>query len=263
MIFSCEKIIDDYLKWIKDNTEIKHIKKGEICSISTPFLDRFNDHLEIYAIKKGENVVLTDDGYTLENLKMSGLSLNSPKREQIFKTLLNSFGVKVGDNNDIYIEANISNIGQKKHYLIQALLSVDDMYTLSQENVYSLFKEDVDLFFKSNNFVYSKDIKISGKSGFDHNIDFLVPSYNQVPEKLIKTINTPKKDTAMATIFTFNDILSVRERPPKNFVIYNDSGEQQISNDAILAFNNYGVETLAWSKKDIIKQEFAMSIQPR
>src|SRR5690606_18364194 len=107
----CNNIIEEYLKWIKDNTIVKTIDEGKVCSISTPFLDRHNDHLDIYIVSNDGYFTLTDDGYTISDLKMSGFEINTPKRENILKTTLSGFGVKVKDE-ELYIDADKSNIGQ-------------------------------------------------------------------------------------------------------------------------------------------------------
>lgn len=254
----CQQVINDYLKWIKDNTIIKTIEEGKLCSISTPFLDRHNDHLDIYLMRNNGNFKITDNGYTIADLRMSGFEINTPKRESILKTALNGFGVKINGNDELYVEANSSNLGQKKHYLLQAILSVNDMFNLAQETIYSLFKEDVELFFRSNGIVFSKDLKLTGKSGFDHNIDFLIPETKNRPERLIKTVNTPKKDSILSSIMAFADINQTRETATKNYVIYNDI-EKEVSKDIISALDNYGVGNIPWSKKELSLVEFTLN----
>lgn len=254
----CQQVIAEYLKWIKDNTVTKTVEEGKVCSISTPFLDRHNDHLDIYLLKTNDNLKLTDNGYTIADLKMSGFEINTPKRESILKTALNGFGVKMNGNDELYVDANPQNIGQKKHYLLQAILAVNDMFNLAQETVYSLFKEDVELYFKSNDIFFSKDIKLTGKSGFDHNIDFLIPASKNKPERLIKAINTAKKDTVLSSIMAFNDINQTRETPTKNFVVYNDL-EKEVSKDVIGALDNYSVKHIPWSHKELSLTEFRLN----
>lgn len=254
----CQQVISDYLKWIKDNTVIKTVEEGKVCSVSTPFLDRHNDHLDIYLIKSDNTIKLSDNGYTISDLKMSGFEINTPKRESILRTALNGFGVKMSNNDELFVEATSNNIGQKKHYLLQAILAINDMFNLAQETVYSLFKEDVELFFRSNDIFFSKDIKLTGKSGFDHNIDFLIPESKNKPERLIKTINTPRKDTVLSSIMAFNDINQTRETETKNFVVYNDV-EKEVNTDVIGALDNYGVKHIPWSNKDVCLLEFTMN----
>lgn len=253
-----EFVIQEYLSWIKDNTIVKSINGSGISSISTPFLDRHNDHLNIYLSKDGDNFLLKDNGYTIADLKMSGMEINTPKRESILRTSLNGFGVKINSANELFVYANPSNLGQKKHYLIQAILAVNDMFNLSQETVTSLFKEDVELFLMNNDIYFSKDIKLTGKSGFDHNIDFLIPRSRTQPERLIKTVNTPKKNNVLNAIMAFNDISQMRDVGTSNYVIYNDA-EKDASKDVILALDNYGVHSVAWSQRKRSVGEFFMN----
>lgn len=209
-------------------------------------------------VKRNNRIKLSDNGYTIADLRMSGLEINTPKRESILKTVLNGFGVKLNGNDELYIEASQQNIGQKKHYLLQAILAVNDMFNLAQEAVFSLFKEDVELFFRANDIVYSKDIKLSGKSGFDHNIDFLIPGLKDKPERLIKTLNAAKKNNVLSAIMAFNDINQTRERPTRNFVVYNDL-QKAVSNDVIEALENYGVDHIPWSQKEQCIEAFSLN----
>lgn len=253
-----QQVINEYLKWMKDNTVARTVEEGQICAISTPFLDRHNDHLDIYVLKNNGTIKLTDNGYTIADLKMSGFEINTPKREGILKTALNGFGVKINGNDELYVEASAHNLGQKKHYLLQAILAVNDMFNMAQETVYSLFKEDVELYFQSNDIFFSKDIKLTGKSGFDHNVDFIIPATKNKPERLIKAINNAKKESVLSSIMAFNDINQYRETASKNFVVYNDI-EKEVSKEVIGALENYGVKHIPWSKKEQCLMEFSMS----
>jgi len=234
------------------------ISNNEIAEITSPFMDRHNDHIQIYVKKTIEGFILTDDGYTISDLQASGFVLNTDKREKIFKTILNGFGVKLGNKHDLYVEADLNTVGQRKHNLIQAILGVNDLNTLSQENVYSLFKEDVENYFKSKNVYYTKDIKITGKTGFDHNIDFLLTATRNQPERLIRTMNIPKKDSVFGAIFAFNDIQAIREEKSSNFVIYNDV-ENIVSKDVLGALNSYQIKEIPWSKRDEYLPQFQLN----
>jgi hypothetical protein len=189
---------------------------------------------------------------------MSGFEISSPKREQILKTTLNGFGVHLGESNELFVDSDMASVGQKKHYLLQAILAVNDMFNLAQETVHSLFKEDVESFLKANDAVFSKDIKVTGKSGFDHNIDFLIPSMRGHRERLVKAINSPKKDPMMSAIWAFTDIGQVRETPTKQLVIYNDT-DRTVSADVIGALRNYQISPVPWSKRSEYVGEFAVN----
>ena len=257
-LFDCNKIIDDYIRWIKDNTVVSTIEEGQSCVVSSPFLDRHNDHVNIYIVKEGDHFKLTDDGYTIQDLKMSGLEINTEKREKIFRTVLNGFGVQSGENSELYVTATNGNMGQKKHYLLQAILAVNDMYTFAQETVYSLFKEDVELYFRSNEIFFTKDIKITGKTGFDHNIDFLITASSNKPERLIKTVNAPNRTSVMNEVFAFSDIVQAREQETRNFVVLTDI-ERSASEEVITAMANYDINHIPWTKKEQCLEEFSLN----
>lgn len=251
-------VVDDYLKWVKDNTVVKTIIEGEVGSVSTPFLDRHNDHITIYIEKKEYGLMLTDDGYTIADLSMSGFELSTPKRVTMLTTILNGFGVKITPENELFIEATPENIGQKKHALIQAILAVNDMFFLAQEIVQSIFKEDVELYLRSQEIIFIKDIKFTGKSGFDHNVDFTIPSSKNKPERLVKTINSPKKDSILLAIMAFGDIIEMRPKNISNYIIYNDL-EKMILPDAVSALNSYGIKHIPWSQKERCIEEFSLT----
>lgn len=254
---NCEKIIDNYIHWIKDNTCIKMMKNGRSCEVTTPFLDRHNDHLQVYVVKYGNKYKLTDDGETINDLLISGMEIKTEKRIKVLETTLNGFGVKIAKNDEIFVEADIENIGQKKHYLIQAILAVNDMYVLSSENVLNFFKEDVDNFFQTNEVIYTQDVGLVGKSGISHNFDFIIPPKKRIdlePEKLVKTMNTPNKNNVELALFHFDDVAKVRENM-KSYVFYNDI-EKKISSDSLSALLKYEIVSIPWSKREEYKKEF-------
>lgn len=89
---------------------------------------------------------MTDAGYTISDLDMCGCDImSSPKRKLVLSTILNGFGVQI-DGEQICTKATEINFPQKKHALIQAMLSVNDMFFLSRSQVINVFFEDVQLF---------------------------------------------------------------------------------------------------------------------
>ena len=187
----CEQLIAAYVDWLRKGLSVE--KLDEACELTTPFLDRHNDHLQIYAVKHDGKIVLSDDGYVLSDLRTSGLDLNTPKRKAVLDSILNGLGVKTEDN-QIFIEASQRNLGQRLHALVQAMLAVNDMFVMAQPRVASFFWEDVKAFLDEHKVRYSPRVKISGRSGFDHAIDFLIPKSDTRPERFVQAI---KKGVAM------------------------------------------------------------------
>lgn len=247
-----EKVLEQYLARIKDNTVIQN--SNTYSEIITPFLDNSNDHIWIYATKENDNIKLSDDGQTINGLIFNGVNI-SDKKSAIITNILNVFWVKYDEHTgQIYTSGTIDNIWKKKHYLLQAIVAINDMYLLSRNNIFSFFKEEVDLYFKENWIIYTKDIKLTGKSWLDYNIDFVCPKYKDKKETLIKVVNKPKKDNIIISIGTFTDIISNRTDIDTNqLLIYNDD-EGKLSEEHKNALAKYSIVSLWRSQKDLIKQ---------
>jgi hypothetical protein len=63
MIDEIQNLIGEYVRWLKDKTTLRQI--NEWIEITTPYLDRHNDYLQIYAQRKNHGFLLTDDGYII------------------------------------------------------------------------------------------------------------------------------------------------------------------------------------------------------
>ena len=112
MINEIQDLIDRYLLWLKDKTVLREIK--DWVEITTPYLDRHNDYLQIY-VKRGNNgFILTDDGYTIGDLRQSGCELESKKRKDLLTLTLNGFGVKL-EREALVIHASPESFALKKH----------------------------------------------------------------------------------------------------------------------------------------------------
>lgn len=241
----CERLIDQYVRWLRQQVEISDV--GEVCQISTPFLDRHNDAIEIYVEQKGGDLHLTDDGRTVRDLAASGLEFNTPKRRAHLQSILNGFGVRLVDE-ELSVSATTQDFPQRKHNLVQAILAVNDMFVMAEEHVLSLFKEDVALFLESNRIPAFADFKLPGKSGFDHTFDFGIPRSRTRPERVIRAINSLSKDNATSFAFAVSDVRTLRPDPLGAVAIINDTSHPP-SEDSIGALRAYEVTPLLWSRR--------------
>ena len=136
MIDEIQKLLDQYLAWLKDKTTLRQVK--DWIEITTPYLDRHNDYMQIYVKRENSGFIITDDGYTIEDLRLSGCELESKKRRDLFNLTLNGFGVKlVGD--ELRVHASSDNFALRKHNLVQAMLAVNDLFYMAVPMVASLF----------------------------------------------------------------------------------------------------------------------------
>jgi len=81
MIQEIERLLNDYVAWLKDKTVLRQIDNW--VEITTPYLDRHNDYVQIYAQRENGRLLLTDDGYTIDDLEQSGCKLESRKRQDL------------------------------------------------------------------------------------------------------------------------------------------------------------------------------------
>lgn len=80
MIYEVQRLLDDYMAWLKDKTTLRQIE--DWVEITTPYLDRHNDCIQIYAKRQDGTLLLTDDGYTINDLEQSGCKLDKYRRRQ-------------------------------------------------------------------------------------------------------------------------------------------------------------------------------------
>jgi hypothetical protein len=246
-------LLDKYWDWLKDKTVLRDI--GEWTEITTPYLDRHNDYVQIYARKEGTGFTLTDDGYTITDLEQSGCVLDSPKRQQLLKMTLNGFGVQFHDQ-AIQVHASADNFGLRKHNLIQAMLAVNDLFYLSAPSVASLFYEDVVAWLDISDIRYTPKAGFKGKTGYDHLFDFVVPKSRRAPERIIRAINRPTRDNALLMVQAWIDTKEVRLPDSKAYAFLNDA-EQTVSSSVSDALTSCEVIPVFWSQRDSVRDELA------
>lgn len=246
---NAHSFVNNYMLWLKNNI-IENKITNDTYRVTTPFLDRNNDHIEVYVIMQDKNnFKITDDGATVGELLFSGFSIKgSNKRQDIFNTIIASHGVSSGDNNELYVDANMSNFAMKKHMLTQCMIKVSDLFSLSQPNIKSIFLEDIKYFLESNDIRFTERTSFLGKSRLVNNFDFVIAGHKEVPERIIRGINTIRADYAKSIIFSWEDI---KETRPKNATLYtfiNDDGKKA-SKEALQALHEYDIKPVLWSER--------------
>jgi hypothetical protein len=249
MIDEIQKLLNEYTAWLKDNTRLREV--AEWVEITTPYLDRHNDFIQIYARKRNGGYILTDDAYTIEDLKTSGCILESQKRKDLLKMTLNGFGVELNDE-ALEVKTTRERFAVQKHNLVQAILAVNDLFYLAEPMVKSLFLEDVTAWLELHEIRYTPNVKFTGKSGYDHLFEFVIPKSRKQPERILKTINKPTRDAAQSIAFSWIDTREVRPPDSKAYAFLNDT-DKPISGNIIDALNNYEVKPVLWSKREEVR----------
>lgn len=249
-----EKLLHDYREWLKDKTTLRDVN-GEWVEITTPYLDRHNDMLQIYARAENGGYVLTDDSYTVHDLEASGCNLHTDKRQDLLKMTLNGFGVRM-NNEALEVHATAQTFPLRKHNLIQAMLAVNDLFYLAKPIVASLFFEDVVAWLDANDIRYTPMVKFTGISGYDQLFDFVIPKSRKEPERIMQAITRPTRETALSFINAWTDTRQVRHADSKAYAILNDT-EQPVPAPVIDAFKNYEIRPVPWSQRVEIVTEIA------
>lgn len=253
MMGEIQRLMDGYHLWLKDKSALRQIDQW--IEITTPYLDRHNDYVQIYAKKANGGFILTDDGSTINDLEQSGCKLETPRRQDLLRMTLNGFGIHP-DGKSLQVHASQENFALRKHNLVQAILAVNDMFYLAVPMVTSLFYEDVDAWLDIYDVRYTPKVKFTGKTGYDHLFDFVIPKSRQEPERLIQTINRPNRDTAQAAAFSWVDTKEVRAPDSRFYALLNDS-DRELSRDVIEALESYDVRPVPWSERERVREELA------
>ena len=164
---------------------------------------------------------------------------------------INGFGVQLNEKR-LEIQTSVDNFALRKHNLLQAMLAVNDLFYLAEPMVASLFFEDVVSWLDFNNIRYTPQVKFTGKSGYDHLFDFVIPK----PERIIRAINSPSKATAQALVFAWIDTKEIRPAESKAYALLNDT-DHTVPADVIEALKSYDVNPVPWSTRESVRLEFA------
>lgn len=243
----------NYYRWLEEKTHIQELE-GEWVEITTPYLDRHNDYLQLYVKKENDNYLITDDSYIIEDLLSSGVTL-SANRQELLKTTLVGFGVYLEGNN-LFIKTSREHYPLKLHNFIQAMLSINDLFYLSPSHVSGFFYEDVTNWMDSKNIRYTPKVKFAGKSGYDHMFDFVIPKSKDSPERIVQTINHPQKNSALLLIQHWLDTQAARPADSKLFAFLNDS-THKIASGVMEALQGYELVPVLWSERDKMGKELA------
>ena len=249
-----EHLLDNYYAWLRDKTAWKQIDKW--AEITTPYLDRNNDYIQIYLKEHEGGFLLTDDGAIIGGLAQEGCALDSEKRQKLLQTTLNGYGISCGDDKSLQVKADQDNFALRKHSLVQAMLAVNDMFYLASPHIASLFFEDVRDWLELSKIRYSEHVSFMGKSGFVRKFDFLIPKSDRQSERIIKTINNPDKNSADALIMDWLDTREQRPEESQAYAMVNDN-ERKVSSNLPNALESYDIQPILWSEREQVKLELA------
>jgi hypothetical protein len=241
----CQNLADQYKNWLAQDITVE--SEGDVCVLTVPFLDRHRDFLQIYIRETSDGLVLSDDGYVIRDLRISGLDIDTPRRESALNEILRSFDVsRQGD--ELVVSVSSDNPAQRKHDLLQAMLAVGDLIHLAQPTVSSVFKEDVQRYLSSKGIPHIADVSVEGESGLSHSFDIVIAPFGKHPERYLKSINIPRRENIVEFIFSWQDAKIRRPPHSQAFVILNDE-LQPVGRRLLDALDKYEIHSIPWSDR--------------
>ncbi|WP_270671349.1 DUF1828 domain-containing protein [Staphylococcus hominis] len=248
-----EQKMNEYFNWLKQSYKYKEMDSST--EITTPFRNHLNDYIRIYVDFLPDNsIILSDDGLTLNELKMSNINIKTKARNRIMQSILNQFNLSLKDD-EIIAHVKNESFAQSKHDLIQGILKIYDLTITSRNNISSLFYEDVFNFLYEEELAGAAEVSVSGESGIKYSIDYILPETKSKPEKLINFANNLDFNKVTNDVYMYRDVKTNRpsrnNQTPKMFIIANDI-EHPINDKARQAAEHENLLILHWSDKEKI-----------
>ena len=259
-----ESLVSDYYNFLKDNTVVQSSSLSGWTQISTPFLDTFNDAIDLYAKVQNGGILLSDDGQTMRNLELSGVPIfRSKNRKKLLGQILLNYGVQWQEKEkELRIEATEANFPQRKFNLLSAIIEINNLYLFSKHTVASAFAEDVAGYFDQQHIIYTPQFISRGSTGLDFTFDFQIASRQS--ELVIKAFNAVNSMNLAHFLFAWEDIRKARERLINKQVvglaIINDVAKE-VKPEYLEALHTKEAIYMRWSERH--KPESISKLQPQ
>lgn len=247
----------EYSAWLRERISSREQAGTQI--LSTPFLDPFNDGIQVFLEPMGGEFLLHDNGNTLDNLHDMGVRIDdSERRQNLILRALSGCGVRM-ENGRLEITATHANLSQRIHFLITSILRINDLWMSSISHRFVDFFELVAEFLDQHNVLYTPNVNIAGRT-VEHQLDFVIPLPGR-KERLVKLIGSPSPQTAKIISFSW---LELREARPdaERIVILNDlhapdpldnsdkDEQRRVSEQTVSILQGYSSAVYRWSERD-------------
>ena len=246
-----EELIQGYTEWLGTETDVSYI--GKWAKITTPFLDRHNDFLEVYARRRNGHWEITDDSYVITDLSHSGCDIKpGSHREKLLKTVLKGYGVRREDDNQLVVRASDQEFPERMHFLLQAMMSIDDLFFTAQTQSQTInFTINVKVWLSQSNVFFTPDVKVEGISGQNHSFDFVISGSANKPERVLQSCNHPDRKWLERFIFSWVDTRGARSGDWQAYALLNDES-RSIRQNIVKGLKAYHIQPFKWSEREEI-----------
>lgn len=243
-----DKYLDDYCAWIRDNTQSQVDEQTGWATISTPYFGLFNDGIDLFAKTTGDTITLSDDGATISNLELSGVTI--VKTRKIFvQNILTNYGIKLNEaTKELTTTATPSTFAERKHALLSAIIQISDLDTLATHNVSATFADDVRAYLESLGQIITPGFIAKGATGLEFSFDFQIARHSS--EIVIQTFNTLRQNSLASFLFGWQDIKQTREQQTgkhlKGLAIINNTPDEKY----LEALQQRNADFILWDERN-------------
>ena len=247
----------EYGTWLRER--LTNVARGETQVLSTPFLDPFHDGIQVHVEPRRGEMILHDNGDTLEHLSCMGVKIEESERRRALIQRATA-GCAVGfENGRLETTATVANLAQRVHFLLTAIIRLNDLWMSGVPHRWTDFFEMVAEFLDQRGVLYTPNVSIPGKT-VEHSIDFVIPLPKR-KERLIKLIADPKPQTAKVISFSWMELREARPEADR-VVVLNDvrapdpleeQGEEEckrVSEQTVAILRGYSSAIYRWSERE-------------
>jgi Domain of unknown function DUF1828/Domain of unknown function DUF1829 len=250
-------LVREYSDWLRQRLTVLDREHEQV--LSTPFLDPFQDGIRIHVAPRNGEFILHDDGDTLDHLSCLGVKIeDSERRRAIVDRAIAGCGVRFEDGR-LETLATVANLPQRIHFLLTAILRLNDLWMSAVPRGWSDFFEMVAEFLDQHNVLCTRNVSIPGKT-VEHNIDFVIPLPKR-RERLVKLVGDPRPQTAKIISFTWMELRDVRPeaerivllndvRPTDSLVQETEEEFRRVSEQTISILRGYSTDIYRWSERE-------------
>jgi hypothetical protein len=247
----------EYGVWLRER--ITTIERGQTQILSTPFLDPFHDGIQIHMEAHGGEWILHDNGDTLDHLSCLGVKIEeSERRNALIKRATAGCAVRF-EQGRLETTATPANLPQRAHFLLTAIIRLNDLWMSAVPHRWTDFFEMVAEFLDRQGVLYTPNVSIPGRT-VEHSIDFVIPMPRR-KERLIKLIADPKPQTAKVISFSWMELREARPESERVVVLndvrspdpLDDAGDEEfrrVSEQTTAILRGYSTATYRWSERE-------------
>lgn len=238
---------------------------GQNIRFNTPFIDPFGDEYKVLIRSKSSSYEVTDQGYTIWNLKSRGndVTKKDSTRMNIVNGIISDNNVSLKpDNNALYKEVySKSEVAQAINQVLDSMMKVSDLVFTSRSKVKKIFKEDVLDYLSKNKKKFSYDLgfRVNGKSNMSYNLDFVFRK-NLSDARWTKIYTSLTKDVAERAIGIWLDTDIYRNNNPSVNATFNIL-VQDIDlnkNSFVGGLKNHNINVVDFNNKKQFEDAFAI-----